>query len=54
MQNEYTKQNMAVVKESLNLLEEEELIEEVRKYPVLDSKSHKGHMERDGVNIAWK
>ena len=36
-----TKQNMAVVKKSLNLLQEEELTKEVRKYLVLYDKSHK-------------
>ena len=41
---------MAVPKNSLNLLEEEELTEEVRKYSVLYDKSHKGYMEKDAVN----
>ena len=41
---------MAVAKNSLNLLKEEELTEEVRKYFVLYDKSHKGYMEKDAVN----
>ena len=38
---------MAVVKKSLNLLEESELTEEVREYSVLYDKSHKGYMEKE-------
>ena len=38
---------MAVVKKFLNLLKEEELIEEVRKHPVLYDKIHQGYMEKD-------
>lgn len=45
--SEYIKQNMAVVKKILNLLKEEELIEEVRKHPVLYDKSQQGYMEKD-------
>ena len=41
---------MAVAKNSLNLLEEEELTKEVRKYFGLYEKSHKGYMEKDAVN----
>ena len=44
---------MAAVKRSLNLLEEEELTEEVRKYPVLYDKNYKVYMEKDAVNNAW-
>ena len=35
---------MAVVKKNLNLLVEEELTDEVRKYPVLYDKSLKGYI----------
>ena len=45
--SEYIKQNMAVVKKILNLLKEEELIEEVRKHPVLYDKIHQEYMEKD-------
>ena len=44
---------MAVVKNSLNLLDEEDLTEEVSKYSVLYGKSHKRYVEKDVVNNAW-
>lgn len=43
---------MAGIKKSLKLLEEKELTEEDRKYPVLYGNSHKGYMEKDAVNNA--
>ena len=49
VKSEHTEQNMAVVKKSLNLLGEEELTEEVNKYPVLYDKCHKGYMEKDAL-----
>ena len=53
VKSEYTKQSMAVFKKSLNLLEKEELVEEVRKYPVLYDKSHRWYTEKDTVNNSW-
>ena len=52
VKSEYTKQNMTVVKKSLNSLEKEELTAEVRKYPVLYDKNHKVYMDKDAVNNA--
>ena len=49
VKSEHTKQNMAVVKKSLHLLEEEELTEEVNKYPVLYDKCQKGYIEKDAL-----
>ena len=38
----------------LSLRQEERLSEEVKKYPVLYNKSHKGYMEKDAVRNAWE
>lgn len=38
---------------TLSLLEEENLSEAVRNFPVLYDKSHKGYKERDAVRNAW-
>ena len=39
---------------TLNFQQEEELSEEVRKYPAIYDKSRKEHRERDVVRNAWK
>ena len=39
---------------NISLYDEEKLTEEVRKYPVIYDKCHKGYMERDVVLNAWK
>ena len=40
-------------KKNLNIQEDEMLSEEVRKYPVLHDKSHKGYKEKVAVENAW-
>ena len=57
VKREYKKQNKQKTKQkfkrSLNLLEEKELTQEVRKYLFLYDKIHKAYMEKDAVNKAW-
>ena len=40
--------------EKINIVQEEQLCEVVRSYPVIYDKSHKGYKERDAVANAWK